>query len=187
MRHLGAAERFQTAAQRVVVEVGITRGGRRGLPILGQLLGHTQAATTAGTKARTGVAQIMELRAPQADAPRHGPPGRLRSTQSFQTRGALRLLRLPRGRAGAGPPVASPCHHAPVSITSAAARYRQCSIACLCSDSGGSSSSSVRTPFGSMTLDRIALVPLTVVSLTSAPRALNIAVAAAMFSTCNPK
>ena len=65
--------------------------------------------------------------------------------------------------------------------------YFQRSIACRCADSGGSSASSMRTPFKSVMFDRMAFVGLARVSLTFAPRRLNIAVAAAMFSTCTPK
>jgi hypothetical protein len=65
--------------------------------------------------------------------------------------------------------------------------YFQRSIACRCSDSGGSSSSSIRMPCGSVTFDKIAFVPLPRVSETFAPRCLKIAVAAPMFSTCTPK
>src|SRR5580704_11963309 len=50
--------------------------------------------------------------------------------------------------------------HSPVACRN----QRQRCIACRCSDSGGSSANSMRTPFWSTTLDKMALVPLTFVS-----------------------
>jgi len=65
----------------------------------------------------------------------------------------------------------------------AGAGYFQRSMAFRCSESAGSSASSMRMPFGSVMFARIAFVGLTRVSDTFAPRCLNMAVAAAMFST----
>ena len=65
--------------------------------------------------------------------------------------------------------------------------YCQRSIACRCNDSGGSSASSMRSPFTSVMFDRMALVSLLRISDTSAPRCLNIAVAASISSTWRPK
>src|SRR6185436_535634 len=59
-------------------------------------------------------------------------------------------------------------------------------MACRCIDSGGSSASSMRMPFGSVMLLRIAFVSLVRISPTFTPRALNISVAAFMFSTWMP-
>ena len=97
------------------------------------------------------------------------------------------------------PPAPPPCDRAgvPDAITIMAAdammnlvgqriessSYFQRSIALRCSESAGSSASSMRMPFGSVMFERIAFVGLTRVSDTFAPRCLNMAVAAAMFST----
>lgn len=73
------------------------------------------------------------------------------------------------------------------SERAAKAGYCQRSIACRCSDSGGSSPSSMRIPFRSVMFDRMAFVLPSRGSEIVAPRSLNIAFAIAIFSTCTPK
>ena len=65
--------------------------------------------------------------------------------------------------------------------------WPQRATAWACSDSGGSSSNSIRMPSGSKMFDRIALVLLDRASCTSAPRPRHMPIAASMSSTTTPK